>query len=82
MKATDNTIKTLTANIAKAKSKYEGNRNTQRKLITGKSLEFFENPSEEYDKLARENMKLLTYISTAENAIAALKTLAATEFNF
>lgn len=74
-------IKTLTGRIARATAKYNANREEQRQIIIGKNLEFFDNPSEAYEKLMQENHRLMKFISNAKNAIAALETLDENDIN-
>ena len=74
-------IKTLTERIARPTAKYNANREEQKRIIIGQSIEFFENPSESYDKLMLENNRLQKFIISAKNAIAVLETLDEKDIN-
>lgn len=74
-------IKTLTGRTARATARYNANREEQRQIIIGKNLEFFDNPSEAYEKLMQENHRLMKFISSAKNAIAALEALDENDIN-
>ena len=68
-------INALNGRISKAEAKHSAKREEQRRILVTPNSNTAVNPSEAYDKLMEENMRLKRFISYAKNAVTALESL-------